>query len=40
MSAFFETMSSAYSEVRRLPLSVLRVVAKTRGRLAKLLEVK
>ncbi len=40
MSAFFETMSSAYSEARRLPLSLLKGIAKTRGRLARLLETK
>jgi DNA-binding transcriptional regulator GbsR (MarR family) len=40
MSVFFETMAAAYAELRRLPQAVLKSLAKTRGRLAKILEAK
>lgn len=40
MSAFFETMASAYSDLRRLPVAILKGIAKTKGRFVKLLETK
>jgi DNA-binding transcriptional regulator GbsR (MarR family) len=38
MLGFFETGTSLYQELRRLPLSILRGAARWKGRLAKLLE--
>jgi hypothetical protein len=40
MFEFFETMTELYDEVRHLPPTVLRTLARTRGKVRKLLAVK